>query len=578
MRRTAEDRMRKKEFRMNLVNRIKDATPKDRARIVQEILETRYEIPFSKRTSIGKTTLYRYLGELSTTSDWGMVLAGKARIDRGKFPSLSEGQKSALLKWRTENPCRTRDDLRDELMSHDELCEGSIPSVSSIGRFLKSHRLTRAAMLRGCVVRVKIRMAYEAEYSQQIWMADTKGPNIYVTDPDSPGKDVLASPIVLMDDHARFIVAVLYVIVENEATIMALFRRAILLYGVPEILYVDRGSPYMGKSLKRAASLIGCNLIRTMPSDPAAKGKVERIMETIHTRFEHEMLASGKKRYSLEEYNQYLAAYVSQDYHREVHSSTHQSPEERFMAHPAHLRRWVSKDSLAMIFLPCAPAKVTKTGLVRVNLQKYLVPDAALVGKKVIIRYEYEDSGRVYLWYEDKYYGEAFLFVEENDLMNREKLRERVKPVLEIVIPNVEQVPAYGRLERQLAKYREEVASFDLNTQLSNVRDKKSEVRAALLTKESKNEPKSENKAENKPSAGTFDVDAFIYLLAKLLRRKFAPSERLQAHSLWKAIGPLDEAWLRATVGRLLGEEKPTENISGYLEEIRLCLLMKHMN
>lgn len=574
MRRTAEDRMRKKEFRMVLVNRIKDATPKDRARIVQEILETRYEIPFSKKTSIGKTTLYRYLGELSKTLDLGMVLAGKTRIDRGRFPSLSEGQKSALLKWRTENPCRTRDDLRDELISHNELCEGSVPSVSSIGRFLKSHGLTRAAMLRGCAVRVKIRMAFEAEYSQQIWMVDTKGPNIYVIDPNAPENDMLAKPIVLLDDHSRFLVAVLYAIVENEATIMALFRRAVLLYGVPEILYVDRGSPYMGKSLKRSASLIGCNLIHTMPSDPSAKGKVERIMETIHTRFEHEMLASGKKRYSLEEYNQYLTAYVSQDYHREVHSSTHQSPEERFMAHPTHLRRWVSKDSLAMIFLPCTPATVTKTGLVRVNLRKYLVPDAALVGKKVIIRYEYEDSRRVYLWYEDKYYGEAFLFTEENDLMNREKLRERVKPVLEIVIPNVEQVPAYGRLERQLAKYREEVASFDLNTQLSNVRDKKSEVRAALLTKESKNEPKPENKS----GAGAFDVDAFIYLLAKLLRRKFAPSERLQAHSLWKAIGPLDEAWVRATVGRLLGEEKPTENISGYLEEIRLCLLMKHID
>jgi hypothetical protein len=122
-----------------------------------------------------------------------------------------------------------------------------------------------------------------------------------------------------------------------------------------------------------------------MPSDPAAKGKVERIMETIHTRFEYEMLASGKKRFTLEEYNQRLAAYVSQDYHREVHSSTHQPPEERFMAHPAHLRRWVSKDSLAMIFLPCTSAKVTKTGLVRIKLRKYLVPDAALVGKKVVI-------------------------------------------------------------------------------------------------------------------------------------------------------------------------------------------------
>jgi transposase InsO family protein len=578
--------MQKKEFRMFLVNRIKDATPKDRARIVQEILQTRYEIPFSKKTSIGKTTLYRYLCELRKTTDWGMVLVGKARIDRGSFPSLSETQKSALLKWRMENPCRTREDLRDELMSHDELCEGSVPSASSIGRFLKSYGLTRAAMRHGSPVRVKIRMAFEAEYSQQIWMADTKGPNIYVIDPDAPENDVLAMPIVLLDDHSRFIVAVLYVIVENEAVIMALFHRAVLLYGVPEILYIDRGSPYMGRSLKRAASLIGCNLIYTMPSDPAAKGKVERVMETIHTRFEYEMLASGKKRFTLEEYNQHLAAYVSQDYHREVHSSTHQPPEERFMAHPAHLRRWVSKDSLAMIFLPCTSAKVTKTGLVRIKLRKYLVPDAALVGKKVVIRYKHNDSSRVYLWYEDKYYGEAFLFEEENDLLNREKLRERVKPIPEIVIPDMDQVPAYGRLERQFAQYREEMASFDLNTQLSNVRDKKGVVRAALLTKESKNEPKAENKpegkpkdkAENKPGAETFDVDAFIYLLAKLLRRKFAPSERLQAHSLWKAIGPLDEAWVRVTVGRLLGEEKQTDNISGYLEEIRLDLLMKQMD
>ncbi len=570
MRRTAEERMQKKEFRMNLVNRIKDAPAKDRARMMREILQTRQEIPFSKKTSIGKTTLYRYLRELEKTSDWGMVLSGKVRSDRGTFPSLSEAQKSALLKWRTENPFRTREDLRNELMQHDMLCKGSVPSVASIGRFLKSHGLTRAEMRHGSAVHVKTRMAFEAEYPQQIWMADTKGPNILVIDPNDPDKDVGAMPIVLLDDHSRFVVAALYVIAENEAVIMALFRRAVLLYGVPEILYMDRGGPYMGKSLKRAASLIGCNVIHTMPSDPAAKGKVERIMETIHTRFEQEMMASGKKRYSLGEYNQYLTAYMSQDYHREVHTSTRQSPEDRFMTHPAHLRRWVSKDSLAMIFLPCTTAKVTKTGLVRVKLRKYLVQDPSLTGKKVVLRYEHNDSRRVYLWYEDKYYGEAFLFTEENDLLSREKLRGREKPVSEVVIPDMEQVPAYGRLERLLVQYREEVAAFDLNTQISHVRDKKGEVRAALLTKESKNVPKS--------VSGPFDVDAFLYLLAKLLRRKFAPSERLQAHSLWKSIGPLEEGWVRVTVGRLLGEEKPMENLGGYLEEIRLSWLMKQMD
>lgn len=123
----------------------------------------------------------------------------------------------------------------------------------------------------------------------------------------------------------------------------------------------------------------------------------------------------------------------------------------------------------------------------------------------------------------------------------------------------------YGRLDRQLAKHREEIAAMDINDQIVQNRQKKEQVRAELLK-----DPKQHAQA-TKP--GNFGADEFIYLMMKLLRKKFTPSERLAAHTLWYAAGPLDEQLVRRTVGRLLGEEHPIEDVRGYLEEIRLAVL-----
>ncbi len=51
----------------------------------------------------------------------------------------------------------------------------------------------------------------------------------------------------------------------------------------------------------------------------------------------------------------------------------------------------------------------------------------------------------------------------------------------------------------------------------------------------------------------------------KLLRKKLPPSEQLAAHNLWQAAGPLDEQLVRRTEGRLLGEDHPIDDVSGYL-------------
>jgi len=565
MRRSFEERKSKKEFRMAIVNRIKDLAPRERARVIEELLAQKHTLPYSAKEEISKTTMYRWLKEFKENPDREAALLGKVRSDRGVVRALTGEQKDALKRWRYDNPYRTVEDLRDELSCHAETTSDPLPSNATIARFLRANGLSRTDLLRGDKPQAKVRLAFEAEYPQQLWMADTKGPDVYVNDPAHPGQRVLARPVVLIDDHSRYIVAAMYVTQENESVIVELFCQALLLFGIPEVLYVDRGGPYMGKTLKKGANLIGCNIIHTQKRDAPAKGKCEKMLRTVHERFEQEMKAQGRDGIELTEFNPYLHAYIGQDYHRRVHSSTREAPEERFFAFPARLRRWIAKDALARIFLPVRTAAVSKTGLVTVHKRKYLVGDAGLWGKKVEIRHSDSDKSRVHVWYRDQYYGEAHVYTEENDFIKREALTAAIHTPAEIVLPPVGEVPLYGRLDRQLAKHREEMADLSINEQLVQNRQKKERVRSALLKKE----------AGQPPIAPfpNFEVDEFIYLLMKLLRKKFTPSERLAAHTLWHAVSPLSEKLVRRIVGRLLGEEHPSEDVRGYLEEIRLAVL-----
>jgi transposase InsO family protein len=555
-----QQRLEKKAFKMSIVLMLRDLDHHDRAELIDKLVEGNFNIPHSQKSTLSRSVIYQWLREYTKDPGDFEVLLPKERKDRNTFRRISEEQKKALVRWRSENAARSASELRDELLAHAITSQDPVPSAATIARFLRSVNLDRKTMRQG--IPVKVRLPYQAPYPQRIWLADTKGPNLKLRDSRNPGEVKIAKPILIEDDHSRFFPAAFYVFEENERVLMELFKKAVWAYGVPDIFYVDRGSPYMGNSLKQAATLLGCRIIHTAPRDAAAKGKVEKSMQYIYDKLETELLLKQPPPF-LEEANEYLAALICQEYHRRVHSSTGQTPEERFFSFPPEYRRFVSEKALSMIFLPYARSKVSKTGLIHLNKLQYLVPDAKLYRKWVQVRYDPADLSRVHVWHDDHYYGVAEMYLEDNDYLKREQLIKQLGQIQQPVIPEVWEVPRYSHLERTLAAHRAEFT--EVNEELSRAKAQRSAVKATLT----------ETSATTEVSCPEFGPDTFTHLLAVLLKTSLDAHQRLSILTTWRTYGPFTEAMVRRTVGELLGQGHPVTDISGYLDALRLAAHFK---
>lgn len=570
MRRLYHERQTIQEFKKSIVLELRDLEPAERSQRIDELTARTLHIPFSLKRTLSRSVIYQWLKEFNESLDQSKVLLPKQRSDRDLFRRLSSEQKACLESWRQENPYRSATQLREELMAHLETNVAPIPSESTIARYLRSRNLDRQTLLHLGTVATKTRLTYQAPYPQWLWLADTKGPNLYVVDPVHPDQTKLAKPIVLIDDFARFIVAAWYVFEDNELLVMHLFKGAVATYGIPNSLYVDRGGPYMGRALQRAATLLGCKIIHTKPRDAAAKGKAERIMRLFYEQLDTE-LALRQSPLTIEEANEYLSALISQGYHQEIHSETRQTPEERFFQFPAKHRRFVSQEALTLIFLPCTRSKVSKTGLIHLNKHEYLVPVTLLYQQWVEVRFDLLDQSKVYVWWQDRYYGEACLYVATNDYALRQEILAGFKQLTQESNPLADKVyiPPYSRLERKLAKYRQEVAERDLNDALAQTLAKKERIRAELTPVVGI--PPSSTQSTTNDKGAEFGLDRCTHLLSVLLKRSFDARERLGLATVWNHYGPWREEMIRQIVGRLLGEGHPSSDLMGYLDALRLA-------
>jgi len=362
----------------------------DAERLIKEKSEQRWNIPHSQRTRIAASTIRAWVRRYRRSGDQLASLRPDSRSDRGKRRKIDEETTLAIVRIRKEKPTLPVTDLIRFLEKNELITPGIKLYPATVYRILREEGLNRKTM-------AKIdRRRFEAEYPNDIWQSDIMhGPQVKVG--DKLRKSYL---IAFIDDHSRLLPQAEFYLNERLSSWLDAFSKALKTRGLPRKLYVDNGSAFRTKHLERICASLGIGLIHTPPYTPQGRGKIERFFRSVRSRF----LTTIDNHLGLEELNQLLSAWIREHYHQRVHSSTGETPFQRFSRH-LELLRTAPKD-LDDHFRKEVRRRVNKDRTVSIESRIYEAP-TRLIGEQIRLLYHEKSPELVEIFHQGD--SEGFL-------------------------------------------------------------------------------------------------------------------------------------------------------------------------
>ena len=161
---------------------------------------------------------------------------------------------------------------------------------------------------------------------------------------------------------------------------------------------MDNGAAFRSNALKYACARLGVALLHSRPYIPQGRGKIERFFRSVRMQFIPLLPAE----LTLEILNERLARWIDDDYHARKHSSTGQTPLERYLAQ-VHLLRAAPGDLRDYFRIP-ARRKVDKDRTVTLEGHVYEAP-LGLMGQTISLLYHQDDLSRVEVVRDDQSLG-----------------------------------------------------------------------------------------------------------------------------------------------------------------------------
>ena len=155
-----------------------------------------------------------------------------------------------------------------------------IPATSTIGEILKRNGLIEARRRRPGAFAVERGELQEAEGCNQVWACDYKG-WFYLGDGDR------CDPLTVSDQFSRYVIRLEAVPQATQRWTRAGFERSFRLYGLPERIRVDNGSPFASMGPGGLSKLsawwitLGIEVEFTRPGHPQDNGRHERMHRTM---------------------------------------------------------------------------------------------------------------------------------------------------------------------------------------------------------------------------------------------------------------------------------------------------------
>ena len=188
-----------------------------------------------------------------------------------------------------------------------------------------------------------------------------------------------------IDCHSRYIVEARYYVRETLDILIDSLLRAWTRQGASRELYVDNAKIYHANALVLACTQLNIQLLHRPPRDPPAGGLIERFIQTLQGQLEAEVRAT--QLLTLPDLNRDLQAWLDTAYHRQIHSETGQSPQERFQA-ACRFQRQVDLSAVQDFF--CRREERTvhlDFSDVQIDNHWYAV-DAKLRGERVVVQFD----------------------------------------------------------------------------------------------------------------------------------------------------------------------------------------------
>jgi transposase InsO family protein len=347
------------------------------------------------------STLERWYYAARKAADPVRALRNQVRREIGRFPSLSAEAVQALTAQYREHPGWTaqlhHDNLRATLAAAGVKC----PSYPSVRRYLKAHGLERrraprrsteaAIAARDRLEQREVR-SYEVEHVLQLVHLDFHHSSRKVL--TRRGEYIKPLLVGFIDDRSRFLCHAQWYTNEGTEELVHGLCQALQKVGLPRSLMSDRGAAMISGEFTAGLHRLGILHLPTLPYSPHVNGK----QENLWARVEGRLLAmlEGEPNLSLEQLNVATQAWVTQEYHRTVHSELGATPLERYLAGPSVARACPGSDELRAAFRIEVKRKQRRSdGTVSLDGQRFELPSRFRLLSEVHLRYASWDLSRV---------------------------------------------------------------------------------------------------------------------------------------------------------------------------------------
>ena len=264
-------------FRFGVISRLLWIKGEERQQevLLREITSTAWEIPFSRRTVLGRSTVLEWFKKYRDSGSKIESLEPQQRSDKGKARSLDEETEQTLVGLKTELKGASLPVILRVARERKLLPPDFHASFQSLYRLFQRLGLNEPQGLKPDLRR------YETELPNDLWQSDCMhGPSVIVN-----GKVRKSFLFAFLDDHSRLIPHGEFYLQENLKNLTDCLIKALSKRGLPRKIYLDNGPSFRSHQLAHATASLGISLIHCTPYRPEGKGKIERYFKTLRMQF-----------------------------------------------------------------------------------------------------------------------------------------------------------------------------------------------------------------------------------------------------------------------------------------------------